>query len=249
VTVNDLITASLRRLRVISGADPPSGDDMNDALLRLQDWLDDLRTQDFLVLFRSGLVFPLTANKGSYECPGDVGLTTAPPFSSATEILSISTRDATGSDQLLPAVLSDDAYTALPNKTTPGTRPAYWYFTGGPGVLTPGYSAFLRPWPIPNVGGLSASITFNQPVGAMTLSTVLDGNANLPPGWRRFLRDGLALELAPEFHVNDPAVLGPLKLAADESRANIKRKQRRLRDLEVPAHFSFGGGGSNIYTG
>jgi hypothetical protein len=82
----------------------------------------------------------------------------------------------------------------------------------------------------------------------MTLTTVLETAANLPPGWRRFLRDGLALELAPEFHVSDPTLLAALRQSSDESKANIKRKQRKLRVLAVPEYFSLSGGG-NIYTG
>jgi hypothetical protein len=247
MTVNDLIVASLRRLRVISGADPPSGDDMQDALLRLQDWLDDLRTQDFLNLFETILAFPLVAGKQAYECPGDTGLTTAPAFS-PSDIHNIGYRDAQGNDYLLGAPLTDDAYQLIPNKLVQARTPSYWYVRGGPGVISPGYKAYLYPWPIPNVSGLQGLVSYGQPVGAMTLSTVLDGNANLPAGWRRFLRDGLALELAPEFHVSDQDVLGPLMKSAEESKANIKRKKRPLRDLAVPEWFGLSGGG-NIYTG
>lgn len=244
MTVNDLITASLRRLRVISGADPPSGDDMQDALLRLQDWLDDLRTQDFLGLFETVATWALVPGKVSYECPGDVA---AAPFANATEIHGIGYRDAAGIDVMQGPILTNDAWTVIPKKTQPGL-PAYWYMRGGPGVITPGYKAFLYPWPVPNVAGLTGLIYYAQPIGAMTLTTVLDGNANLPPGWRRFLRDGLAVELAPEFHVDDPSVLGPLQKSAEEAMRNIKRRKRPLRDLAVPEWFSLNGGG-NIYTG
>jgi hypothetical protein len=250
MTVNDLIVASLRRLRVISGADPPSGDDLNDALLRLQDWLDDLRTQDFLNLFETGVSWPLVVGKASYEVPGELPATTppVPSFGNPTEIHSCGYMDATGNQVPLGPVLSDDAYQRIPNKTIGASVISYWYLRGGPGVITPGYRAFLVPWPVPSVGGLRGYIYYSQPVGSMTLSTVLDGNANLPAGWRRFLRDGLAVELAPEFHVSDPEVLGPLRQSAEESKGNIKRKARRLYDLAVPEHFGLSGGG-NIYTG
>jgi hypothetical protein len=252
VTVNDLITASLRRLRVISGADPPSGDDINDALLRFQDWLDDLRNQDFLDLFEATVAFTLTAGKTNYEIPGEptLNIPNIVPFTNAQEIHNTGYRDALGNDYMLGPPLTDDAWAMIPNKLVQGARPSYFYFHGGPSGLTPGggYRAFLQPWPVPNTAGLTGLVQFGMAIGTITLSTVLETTLNLPPGWKRFLRDGLALELAPEFHVSDPGVLGPLKLSADESKANIKRKGRRLRDLAVPEHFSMRGGG-NIYTG
>ena len=250
MTVNDLIVAALRRLRVISGADPPSGDDMNDALLRLQDWLDDLRNQDFLDLWETSLSWPLVAGKASYEIPGEVPVTVPPmqAFVNATDIHNIAWRDATGNEVPLGPPLTDDAWAAIPNKLVQARNPSYFYFRGGPGVISPGYKGFLYPWPIPNASGLQGVVYYAQPVSSMTLSTVLDGNANLPPSWRRFLRDGLAIELAPEFHVDDQAVLGPLMKSAEESMRNIKRKSRRLRDLAVPEWFGLSGGG-NIYTG
>jgi hypothetical protein len=250
MTVNDLIVAALRRLRVTSGADPPSGDDMQDALLRLQDWLDDLRNQDFLDLWETSLTWPLVAGKASYEVPGEVPVTVPPmqAFVNATDVHNIGYLDATGNQILLGPPLTDDAWAVIPNKTVQARQPSYFYMRGGPGVVTQGYKSFLYPWPIPNASGLTGIVYYAQPVSSMTLATVLDGNANLPPSWRRFLRDGLAVELAPEFHVSDPEVLGPLKLSAEESMRNIKRKSRRLRDLAVPEYFGFSGGG-NIYTG
>jgi hypothetical protein len=252
MTVNDLIVAALRRLRVISGADPPSGDDLQDALLRFQDWLDDLRNQDFLDLWETNTTWPLVPGKARYEFPGEmtVPLNEGPlqAFVNATDIHNIGYIDATGNQVLLGPPLTDDAWAIIPNKTQAARQPSYFYMRGGPGVVKAGYTAFLYPWPIPNVAGLSGIVYYAQPVSSMTLATTLETAANLPPSWRRFLRDGLALELAPEFHVTDPAVLGPLQKSSDESKANIKRKQRRLYDLATPEHFGFAGGG-NIYTG
>jgi hypothetical protein len=222
---------------------------MQDALLRLQDWLDDLRTQDFLTLFEVATAWPFTAGTLSYGTgdPLIPGLTDVPSFTNLSDIHGIGYLDAQNNTTLLP-LLGDDAYIRLPNKLVTAAQPSYWYFRGAPGSGVTGYRARLFPWPVPTNLTLRAVMFYSQPVGNMTLTTVLDGNANLPPGWRRFLRDGLALELAPEFHVTDPAVIGPLKASADESRANIKRKRRVLRDLAVPEHFSLSGG-SNIYTG
>jgi hypothetical protein len=240
VTVNDLITAALRRIRVVSGSDPPDGDAINDSLLRFNDWLDDLKNEDFLDLFERRVTWPLVPGKASYSMGTGGGQDVqADLITSATDIHNIGYVDATGADILLP-LISNDAYAAIPQKNTifPGALPQYWFANPDP-------AATLFPWPIPGAPGLKGLIFLGQLLQEVTVNTVL----TLPPGYRRFLRDGLALELAPEFHVNDPAVLGPLKLGSDEARANIKRKKRRpMQVLVSPVEFGYGGV-DNIYSG
>ena len=78
--------------------------------------------------------------------------------------------------------------------------------------------------------------------------TSLSATISLPPGYRRFLRTGLAKELASAF---DSPLTADLQQAAMESKADIKRANQRLSDLSSGvAGLLFGGSGPhyNIYS-
>ena len=77
-----------------------------------------------------------------------------------------------------------------------------------------------------------------------SLSTTI----SLPPGYRRFLRTGLAKELSSAF---DAPLTAEQQQAAMESKADIKRANQRLSDLSSGvAGLLFGGAGPhyNIYS-
>ncbi len=70
----------------------------------------------------------------------------------------------------------------------------------------------------------------------------------LPPGYRRFLRTGLARELSSAF---DAALTQEMQIAAIESKADVKRANMRLSDMSSGvAGILFGGAGPhyNIYS-
>jgi hypothetical protein len=236
VTVNDLITAALRRLRVISGSDPPDGDSITDALARLNDWIDDLKTQDFTLWARTRTTWALTPGVGTYAIGVGAAINVARP-TNPDALENVGYLDAGGNERLLPTPLTEDAWAAIPFKTQLGTFPQYVYYN--PTVPT----GTLAIWPVP-----SAPLTGVVYSGLGLDEVTINQTLIVPPGYRRFLRDGLALELAAEFHVSDPGVIGPLQQSAQDAMRNIKRKNRRLYDLAAPAEFG-GYSGGNIYTG
>lgn len=242
MTVQDLIIASLRRIRVISGSDPPGGDAQNNALDRFNDWLDDLKNDDLLVWARLRTTWALST-AASYTI-GTGGTLNIDRPTSPDDIENIGFIDTSVSgtyEYLLGVPLSEDAYAAIPQKAFQSVYPAYWYYNP---VFPLG---LLRPWPIPTSSTLLGVIYTRLGLSEGTLATVL----SLPPGYRRMLRDGLALELAPEFHQTDPEVLGPLTASYREAKANIKRTNARLVDLtpsDAEALFT-GPRTSNIYVG
>lgn len=243
MTVNDLITAALRRLRVISGSDPPDGDSVNDALARFNDWVDALKLQDFLIFATNRVTWPIVPGQPSYLL-GSGGSAPRPTSANAIGNIGYIRTDINPNyEYLLSPVLSEDAWAAIPQKDLTAQFPYYFYYNG----TFP--SGVLQPWPIPINPSLLGVIYLGQLIDEFGINDPI----LLPPGYRRLLRDGLAVELAPEFHVDDPAVLGPLRASADEAMRDIKRKNRQLRDLMPPAEFTFldgnGRGRSNIYTG
>ena len=241
MTVEDLITAALRRIRVISGSDAPDGDTEVDALARFNDWIDDLKNENLMVYARLRTLWTLSS-VASYSV-GTGGAVNIGRPTNALDIENIGFVDnsfSTPTEIMLGPPLTEDAYAAIPQKTATSSYPIAWYYN-------PTYPlGALKPWPIPTSSTLQGVIYTGIGVDEFTLPTVL----SLPPGYRRFLRDGLAIELFPEFPSSDTSKLPMLAASRDEARDNIKRTNTRLWDLTPPDSTMLfrQARSSNIYT-
>ena len=186
MTVQQLITASLQDLRVIQTGETPSADDSTFALSRLNDWINSLATEDLSVYTTSRKTWTLsTAASYTIGIGGtvDVALPTGP-----MAISNIGFQD-TGVNPVmeytLGPVLTEDGYAAIAQKALTSVYPQNWYYnptyTAGLGVLIP--------YPIPTSTTLEGVIYVQTPVAEFT---ALSDTIALPPGYRRFLRLGLA---------------------------------------------------------
>lgn len=242
-TVQDLITAALRRLRVISGSDPADGDTLTDALLRFNDWIDDLRNEDLLKYARLRTTWALSsATSYTIGSGGTINIDRPISPQDIENCGFIDTALSPTYEYLLGVPLSEDARAGIPMKSLTSVYPQSWYYN--PTIPL----GLLYPWPIPSSSSLLGVIYTGINMSEMTLVTSLV----LPPGYRRMLRDGIAIELAPEFHVSDPAILGPLTASYREAKSHIKSSNARLYDLVQPdacALFGMGRSHYNIITG
>ena len=224
-TIGDVITASLQDLGLVSASESPSADDSALALSRVNDWIDGLATQNLTVYTNARTTWTITSGKTSYTVGtgGDVPCTR--PIA-PTDILNIGYQDTSVSpvqEYLLGRPLTEDGYAALTPKSLTATYPQYWYynptFASSLGTLTP--------WPVPTSSTLQGVIYTPVPV---TEFTGLTDTILLPPGYRRYYRTSLALELAPSFSV----VPSPgLQQIANEAATEVKRSNQRLMDLSL----------------
>jgi hypothetical protein len=224
-TIGDVITASLQDLGLVSASESPSADDSALALSRVNDWIDGLATQNLTVYTNARTTWTITSGKTSYTVGtgGDVSCTR--PIA-PTDILNIGYQDTSVSpvqEYLLGRPLTEDGYAALTPKSLTATYPQYWYynptFASSLGTLTP--------WPVPTSSTLQGVIYTPVPV---TEFTGLTDTILLPPGYRRYYRTSLALELAPSFSV----VPSPgLQQIANEAATEVKRSNQRLMDLSL----------------
>lgn len=140
-------------------------------------------------------------------------------------------------------MLTDDAFQAIPQKSYESTYPTSWYYN-------PTYTSSAAPYgtltlyPVPNVGYLTG--VFYAPVAAS--SVLLSDTIALPPGYKRFYRTALALEMCDGFPV--PAlVFDRVKAKAMDAKADVMRVNTRLQDLGVDLALQPVTPPSNIYTG
>jgi hypothetical protein len=224
-TIGDVITASLQDLGLISASESPTADDSALALSRVNDWIDGLATQGLTVYTNTRTTWTIVSGQASYTV-GTTGNVACSRPVSPTDILNIGYQDTSLSpveEFLLNRPLSEDAYAALSPKTLTATYPQYYYynptFASSLGTLTP--------WPVPTSSSLEGVIYTPTPVSEFTSTaeTIL-----LPPGYRRFYRTSLALELAPSFSVLPSPLLQEI---ANTAATNVKRSNLRLTDLSL----------------
>ena len=141
----------------------------------------------------------------------------------------------------LGPVLTEDGYAGIAQKSLTSVFPQNWYynptFTSSLGLLIP--------YPIPTSLTLEGVIYTHTPVAEFN---GLSDTIALPPGYRRFLRLGLAKELSSAF---DAGLTPELQMSAIEAKSDVKRANMRLSDLSSGlAGVLFGGAGPhyNIYS-
>src|SRR3954468_5643769 len=66
MTARDLITAALRSIRVLGVGDYLEAEDANDALDRLNDWIDGLSLERLTMFYVTRTLVPLVVGKASY---------------------------------------------------------------------------------------------------------------------------------------------------------------------------------------
>lgn len=228
-----LINAALKALNVLSAGEVPDANDANDSLLRLNDWLDALGTQDFSVYYLLRTVVPLvngTANYtigtgGAVNIPRPVSIDHAGLVLPATPV----------SQEVPTTVFTDQMWQSIGQKSYSATYPQgiYYDYNWVSGLAT------ITVYPVPNTS--TASLVLYTP-SALTEMT-LAGDVTFPPGYRRFLRYGLARELSAEFGGWSDA-----KEALYQSAWQwVQQQNLRMSDLTIDP--MFGHGRSNVYTG
>jgi hypothetical protein len=238
-TIGDVITASLQDLGLISASETPTADDSQLALDRVNAWIDGLATQGLTVYQSSRTTWTIVSGTSSYTV-GPTGAVTCTRPIAPKDILNIGYEDTSLSptqEFLLPDPLTVDAYAALTPKSLTATYPQYFYYD--PTFADTASLGTLIPWPIPTSSTLLGVIYTPTPV---TEFSALTDTILLPPGYRRFYRTSLALELAPSFAVQPSPTLQQL---AHQAEIDVKRSNTRFSDLSLSRVRGIGGG----YTG
>jgi hypothetical protein len=242
MTVSDLITASLQDLRVLQVGETVSSDDAAFALNRLNDWINSLATEGLTVYAQARTTWTISS-AASYTI-GSGGVINCARPTGPMDITNIGFQDTSVSPTIeynLGPVLTEDAYAGIAQKALTSVYPQAAYYnpkwTAGLGLI--------HLWPLSTSATLQGVIYTPVPVAEFS---ALSETVSLPPGYRRFLRTGLAKELASAF---DSPLTADLQQAAMESKSDIKRANQRLSDLSSGlAGVIFGGAGPhyNIYS-
>lgn len=236
MTVLDLLTQTCQDLGILAAGEDLSGDDADLALSRMQDWVDSLGLEGLTAYVIARTTWTITG--ASTITIGSGGTINVARPVNAEAIDNIGFQDtsiAPVTETLLGRPLTEAQYASLGQKTLTGVFPSCFYYRPTFPLGT------LIPWPLPTSSTLQGVIYAATPLTEpATLSDVLA----LPPGYRRFYRTNLRLELADAF---EKPITPRQERTAESAKRWVKRNNAKLADLVVSD--LYGAGKSNVYLG
>jgi hypothetical protein len=241
MTALDYITRSLRTIGFIGEDQPLTAPQANDALLIFQDLVDALNTDRRIVFSPARQVFNLTASVGTYLAgPGAAFDTVRPQWIAAAKVMR--TTDPIPFEYRCD-VLEESEWTNVALKTLPGSMVTAIHMDD----TFP--NATIYAYPVPNVGTLQ--LVLYLPV-LLVVPALLTTVISIQPGYGRFFRTTLAIELHPEFGRGRPLSPVLAKQATDAKKdvldARVADQVGLLRPDPGIALGATGGGRYNIYS-
>lgn len=229
-TVSTIIDRAIRLLGETGAGEYPTAQEYADALVALNDLLDDWRNERLMVNAIQDETVTMVAAQSSYTIgPGGDLSTTRPVRIEDAYVVSSTT-------SIEVRMIEEDEYDALPDKTSTSTWPRKALYR--PTMPT----GTLIVYPVPTAASALHIKTWT-PIAAFAAIT---DTISLQPGYSKALAANLAIELAPEYET-DPRQ-SVVKMAID-SKANIKRVNvRPIKGTSELARL-VGPRRSNILTG
>lgn len=215
IAVKTLLIAALQRL--LAGGDEPAPEDVLTALDRLNDLIDAWKIEGLTVYAFARTLWTLTT-AASYTVGTSGTIAVDHPANASLLHFALVDNSVTPAFERWMRNYTESEYRAIPNKAQTATYPYGFYYSPTAPLGT------LTPYPIPTGGSLQGAIYAPAPAVEVGLSDVIA----LPPGYRRFYRDNLAVELAPDFDMlPSPALMQ----SAMDSKASVKRSNVRLVEM------------------
>ncbi len=185
----DLITGSARLLGVLFKSEQLSADEANDGLIALNDMLDTWSNDDLMTYAFTLESFPLTG-AATYTIGTGGNFNTSRPINIATAVVRMASIDYP-----LDIITQQEYQTEISIKSI--TSPIPQFLTYDNNYPLGNISIYAVP-----TAGSTLRMLSNKPLSNISaLTTVVD----LPPGWKRAIKNNLAIDMAPEFGVEPPA--------------------------------------------
>lgn len=232
----DLINPALSEIGVRSAGETLPADIGADALAALNRMMDAWATERLTIPNIVRTTWTISANDGDYTVGTGANINIARPV--FVDHVNFIETSANPDVELPLQKLTEAGYAGIVSKAQTSVYPLAWYYN--PTVAT----GTLILWPTPTSSTLQGAIYVPTAVAQFAS---LAATITLPNGYQRAIVKNLAVDLAPSFSRQvDPE----LKAQARESKADIKRANKRDADLsfEAGALVNNGGGHYNIKT-
>ena len=217
-TWRDLFTDALLDLGVLAAGEVPTADDLNNCLRAQNRVIDQWAAERLAIYQQARQTFTITSGVGTYTVGTGANVNIVRP----TYIEHVRFQDTS----LTPVVefnmtrMTDDDYARQNIKSLTSTLPQRWYYnaTYPTGTLTL--------WPIPTATTLQGVMYYAG--AAITEVTDLAATVSLPPGYRRLICKGCAVEVAPSYQRQ---VQPEIKEAYADALNVVKRSNVRLNEM------------------
>jgi hypothetical protein len=194
-TVRDLINGAARLLGVLATGETLAASEQQEAFYALNDMIDTWSNENLLIYSKVIETFPLIGGQGLYTMGSGGNFNTA-----RAQKIENATIQVTGPNPAIEVpmkiiTLSEWSETAL--KSTSSSIPMWLYRDGAYPLDN------LNFWPVPTLAYNVVLYSWKQLAEFVTVND----SVLLPPGYKKLIRYGLAIEMAPEFGKQlDPTV-------------------------------------------
>jgi len=241
VTARDFVTRGLKLLGVVGSADTPSGEDIADGFVILNEWMDFIKTNRKTIFQVGRNVHNLVGNQQAYTI-GDGGdfNQERPLWIEGWGILP-SPSDTKPQEIPMGRPMTLAQWRKLSVKGTTGQYPTSLYYdyrwTAGLGRV--------EVYPVPTSSTPDIVLYTPSPLSEFADLTT---PYSFPPGYRLYIRTGFALQAAAEWDVDDERKLARITRMHKEAEGFIKRANWRPVDAGFdPALTGIGLRARNIY--
>lgn len=225
-TAGDLIKRSLKLIGAISQSETPSSSEQSDGLDSLNDLIESWSAESLVIYSVTRETFSTVASQQTYTIGSSGDINTTRPQKIVKAILRQQNSPVYDVEIDL---INLDQWESLGTKDTESSIPTKLYNDCGYPLST------LYLWPIPSE---VKTIILHSWKPLTSFSATTD-SISLPPGYMRALRYNLAVDLAPEYGIS---IAPEIAQIAQESKANIKRMNKKPRYLLSDPALSRGGG-------
>jgi len=240
-TVRQLIKLALLRVNVLQVGANPEGAQLADAFTLLN--LDALSIERLMIPFVLRSLFTITSTKGTPTNPytvgpgGDINI----PKPTIIDYVNYVNNAVTPANEIPLMPMTSGSYSGISQKSLTSSLPGSWYYQ-------PTYAAGLGSlylYTIPTQSSLQGVLY--APSAVAQFSSVND-SVIVPAGYKKFLVDGLAVELGLMFRENIP-VDPELKNSVRSMKLAIKAVNVPSLDMGFDPAWTSAGYRDNIYNG
>lgn len=219
-TALNLITDVLLDMGVIADQQTPTTAQSVGALTKLNDLIESWNLDPQKLYGATQYIIPFVANQATYTIGLGGDLSVPRPNMISSAYVRNTTAVPSQQQDIPITILNDQQWADIPVKGMIGTFPyAVWFNMTNPLIV-----AYITPI----ATGSNYSLVFwdNNDNATLSLNTVLV----LPPGYKRALKYGLFIELAPGYQIQVPQEIATL---AATSKMSIDRENIQINTLDT----------------
>jgi hypothetical protein len=219
--VLDVIVDALRELGVLAAGEVATSDDAIAGLAAMNRLIDQWAAEELQIYQTTRTTWTIVSGTQDYTLGTGGTINVARPV--FIDHINFVDTAPTPDIEYQMSPLTDDAWSRVPIKSITAPLPTSYYYN-------PTYPlGTVSLWPVPTSATLLGVLYAPQAVAEFTAYTTA---ISLPPGYRRMIVKNLAVEMSPSY---ERPCSRELVMQAMESKAAVKRANKRLADMQLEA--------------